>query len=79
MQIETLVRHIVFDDVWLVWRCCSFRNYIVKDTELKRKCSRLNVCLDLSEKFFILQIIERDIIMNLHLSVCKVPHTFLGC
>jgi hypothetical protein len=78
MQIETLVRHIVFDDVWLVWLCCNFRNYIVRDTNFEEKMFETK-CLDLSEKFFILQIIERDIIMNLHLSVCKVPHTFLRC
>jgi hypothetical protein len=44
MQLELFLRHIMFDDVWPVWVCRVFHNYLVNGM-IFRKNSYYDKCI----------------------------------
>jgi hypothetical protein len=77
MQHARRMRHIVCH-MWAVWLCHIFPYYLIDGTILGKillniKCRFLLSVQILSEIFLILRRIERDVIINLITSACKVP------
>jgi len=69
---------VLYCHLWPVRLCQVFPHYIINDTIFGKtlltiKCVSWFSVLLLSELFLILGIIQRDIVINVHRSSCKVP------
>jgi hypothetical protein len=64
--------------LWPVWLYHIFPHYLIKRNDFRKKVIEHKMCvLNFStifpETFLILRIIQRDIVINVHRSSCKVP------
>ena len=67
-----------------LWHYHNFRNYLTNGTISGKKVTEYKVCFFLfslqllSETFLTLRKIQRDIVINVKTSSCKVPVTLVG-
>ena len=73
---------VLYCHLWSVWLYHIFPHYLINGTILGNKVIEHKMCVSLpllSETFLILRRIHRDIIMNVHRPLCKVPVILVRC
>ena len=69
---------VLYYHLWPLWLNHIYPHYLKKRQDFRNDVVEYKVCIlifcaILCETFFILRIIQRDTIINVHSSVCKVP------
>jgi hypothetical protein len=69
---------VLYCHLWPVWLYHIFSRYLINGTIFGQKFVEHNICVyifstTLSQTFLILRRIQRDIIITVHRSSCKVP------